>query len=170
MEGKKYDAGKPDWSLLPLDAVEEVVRVLTFGAGKHSREGWRTLPDANNRNFAAAMRHLVAFRRGDTQDVESGCSNLAHAICRLMFMLEAGNDEEAEKTKSEVIIKYYLLRSPNMTIDGKPFSGSLRDAETDDLVFGADEYTRAVELMGPRDQIWLVDTSGKTPEAVSRTA
>lgn len=32
MEGLKYDNGKLRWDLLPLDQVEKIVEVYTFGA------------------------------------------------------------------------------------------------------------------------------------------
>ena len=31
--GLKFDAGKPDWSLLPMECIEEVVNILGFGKG-----------------------------------------------------------------------------------------------------------------------------------------
>ena len=33
-EGRKFDAGKPDYTLLPWDSVEEIVKVLDFGLVK----------------------------------------------------------------------------------------------------------------------------------------
>jgi len=41
MNGVKYDSGKPDYTLLPLDALEQVVEVLTFGAAKYDRDNWK---------------------------------------------------------------------------------------------------------------------------------
>lgn len=32
------------------------------------------------------MRHLVAYRNGETTDPESGVSHLSHAFCNLMFL------------------------------------------------------------------------------------
>jgi hypothetical protein len=37
-EGVKYDQEKPDWSLMPLDVLEEVVKVLDAGAKKYTRK------------------------------------------------------------------------------------------------------------------------------------
>ena len=31
--GRKFDGGKRDYTLLPWDALEEIVKVLEFGAG-----------------------------------------------------------------------------------------------------------------------------------------
>ena len=85
-EGVKYDQDKPDWSLLPLEPIEDVVDVLTFGAKKYSPDNWKKVPDLHNRYFAAAMRHLVAWKNGEILDPESGKPHLAHAQCCLVFL------------------------------------------------------------------------------------
>ncbi|HKE56465.1 MAG TPA: dATP/dGTP diphosphohydrolase domain-containing protein [Pyrinomonadaceae bacterium] len=38
--GVKKDLGKLRWSLLPWDALEEVVKVLMFGASKYADRNW----------------------------------------------------------------------------------------------------------------------------------
>jgi hypothetical protein len=38
--------------------------------------------------FAALLRHLFAWWRGEELDPESGLSHLAHAGCCLMFLME----------------------------------------------------------------------------------
>jgi hypothetical protein len=74
------------WDLLPLEITEETVKVLTFGAKKYSPGGWKTVPDAKDRYFAAALRHLTAYQSGEKTDPESGLSHLAHAACCIMFL------------------------------------------------------------------------------------
>lgn len=96
MEGRKFDQGKPDWSLLPMKSVEEVVKVLTYGAEKYDRENWRIIPDAKNRYFAATMRHLTAWWNGERVDDETGISHLAHAICCLHFLEELDREKKEE--------------------------------------------------------------------------
>lgn len=86
-EGIKFDQDKPDWSLLPLYSLEEVVKVLDHGAKKYGRDNWRYLGAASNRYFAAAMRHLAAWQGGELKDPETGYSHLAHATCNLIFLL-----------------------------------------------------------------------------------
>ena len=54
--GIKYDGGKPDYSLLPFNALEEVVRVLTYGAAKYSRDNWKLVEPHKERYVAAALR------------------------------------------------------------------------------------------------------------------
>jgi hypothetical protein len=52
-EGRKFDAGKPDYTLLPWASVEEIVKVLDFGAKKYARDNWRHVDNAENRYLAA---------------------------------------------------------------------------------------------------------------------
>jgi len=87
-EGVKYDKEKPDYSLIPPSALEDVVKVLTFGAEKYDRHNWKKLDNLEDRYFAAAQRHLWAVMRGETHDPESGEHHYAHALCCIMYLLE----------------------------------------------------------------------------------
>ena len=84
--GKKLDSDKDRWDLLPLDALEDTVKVLTFGAKKYSDNNWKKVERADNRYFAACLRHLKAWQSGEIVDVESKVSHLGHAICCLIFL------------------------------------------------------------------------------------
>ena len=84
--GVKLDNEKPRWDLLPLGPVAGIVDVLTFGAKKYTPEGWRAVDNPRNRYYAAAMRHLFAWRQGELTDPESGLPHLAHAGCCLLFL------------------------------------------------------------------------------------
>ena len=86
--GMKYDSEKPDYTLIPPYALEETVKVLTFGANKYSPGNWKKLDSAWNRYFAAAQRHMWALQRNEENDPESGYHHAAHAVCCLLFMLE----------------------------------------------------------------------------------
>lgn len=88
MEGRKDDQGKTRWDLVQPLALEEYARVLTHGAKKYAPDNWREVPDAKRRYFAAALRHLWAWWKGEPIDPESGCHHLAHAMCCLTFLLE----------------------------------------------------------------------------------
>jgi hypothetical protein len=85
-KGVKNDSEKPDYSLLPLEALEGVVRVLAYGAKKYSRSNW-TRVRPTRRYFAAALRHLAQYKSGEQNDPESGQSHLAHAVASLVFCL-----------------------------------------------------------------------------------
>ena len=95
--GVKYDQDKLDWSLLPLEPIEDVVDVLTFGAKKYSADNWKQVPDLHDRYYAAAMRHITAWRKGEIKDPESGRPHLAHAQCCLIFL--AWFDKQGESNE-----------------------------------------------------------------------
>ena len=85
-EGVKYDSEKLRYDLFPVEALEEITKVLTYGAGKYAPDNWRKVEPCNDRYFAAAMRHMIAHRKGEQMD-ESGYHHLAHAACCIIFML-----------------------------------------------------------------------------------
>ncbi len=86
-DGRKFDAGKLRFSLLPAAAVRAVVGVLEYGAQKYAPDNWRKVPDARQRYFDAAQRHLWAWWGGEKVDAESGLSHLGHAACCVLFLL-----------------------------------------------------------------------------------
>ncbi len=86
MKGLKYDDGKRDWSLLPWEAVEEIVRVLEFGAKKYKRESWKEVVP-KERYDRAALRHRIAYQQGETFDQESGVHHLAHEAVNCIFKI-----------------------------------------------------------------------------------
>ena len=85
--GTKYDQDKLRYDLLPPECLEGIVEVLTFGAKKYAPNNWLKVPDAKDRYYAAAMRHLQAWRKGEITDPESGLHHLKHAATCLIFLL-----------------------------------------------------------------------------------
>ena len=83
--GMKFDDEKPRWDLLPLDTVEEFVKVLTKGAEKYDDNNWKKVE--GRRYFSALLRHLKDHQRGEKNDPETGLSHLAHAGSNLIFLL-----------------------------------------------------------------------------------
>lgn len=84
--GRKYDADKLRWDLLPTHLVEACVKVLTFGAKKYEPNNWQNVENGRDRYYAALMRHIVAWHNGEVVDPESGIEHLAHAMCNLVFL------------------------------------------------------------------------------------
>jgi len=84
-EGKKFDDGKQRWDLLPYDCIEEIVKIYTFGAKKYGDNQWQQVK--SDRYFAALMRHLIAWRSGESRDSESGLFHLAHAAWNCIALL-----------------------------------------------------------------------------------
>jgi len=94
MEGKKFDQNKPRMDLLPMDALLEVAKVLTFGATKYGDRNWELGIDPQ-RLRAAQMRHDAAMELGELTDPESGLIHTAHkatdALMELALRLRAGH-------------------------------------------------------------------------------
>ena len=96
--GVKFDQDKPQWTLLPFKALDEVVKVLTIGARKYAPDNWKKVPNARQRYIDAAFRHMSAYASGEKFDAETGKSHLAHAVCCLLFLLAFDLDKTLEKT------------------------------------------------------------------------
>jgi hypothetical protein len=79
--------GKLRWSLLPLDGVEEIVKVLEHGAKKYSVDNWKYVENGVERYWDSLVRHIMAWKKGEIIDPESGFSHLAHAGCNVLFLL-----------------------------------------------------------------------------------
>ena len=101
-KGIKFDSNKPEYGLVPANALHEIVKVLTYGAQKYSRENWRQVPERERRYFDAMMRHLWAVRRGELVDEETGLSHYAHAGCCLLYLLEMELDPAVKENDDEV--------------------------------------------------------------------
>lgn len=86
MTADKFDQNKVDLSLLDRTALEEIAKVMMFGAQKYDRDNWRK-GISQNRLCAAALRHLYAHVDSETFDPESGLLHLAHAGCCIMFAI-----------------------------------------------------------------------------------
>jgi hypothetical protein len=98
-EAVKFDNGKPDWSLVPFESLEGMVRVLEFGAAKYS--GWNWCDGGGfkwTRIIGSSLRHLFAFARGEDKDPESGLSHIYHVQCNMLFLAHyIGNKEKYNK-------------------------------------------------------------------------
>lgn len=88
-EAVKHDFGtdKYRYDLLPPGPLGEVAQVMDFGAKKYGDYNW-TKGTKWSRFFAAALRHLWAWWRGEDNDPESGRSHLAHVACCVLFLLQ----------------------------------------------------------------------------------
>ena len=131
MEGKKYDGEKPRMYLLPPKALTEIAKVLTFGANKYDENNWKKLDNLQNRYTGAALRHIFAHMDGEELDPETGLDHLAHAMCCLLFKLEAKLNETSKEERPREPIGQQYPESYTITFSG--FSDneerSVRDAE-----------------------------------------
>lgn len=86
MENKKqsvkndYKDHKLRWDLLPIETIENLVKVYSFGAEKYSENSWQNLPNFWERYKAAMLRHLCALEKGELIDSESGLPHTSHLM------------------------------------------------------------------------------------------
>lgn len=85
-EGVKHDDSKARYDLIPPELLETVARVLTFGATKYGERNWEK-GMSWGRVFAALMRHMWVWWRGEARDAETGYSHLWHAACCIAFLI-----------------------------------------------------------------------------------
>ena len=84
----KFDNDKVDWMILPYDALEEIIKVMEFGARKYARGNFASGEGLEyTRVLNSLMRHILAFSRGEDLDPETGISHMAHAGCNVLFLL-----------------------------------------------------------------------------------
>lgn len=92
--GAKLDSGKIMGELL-LDfnlAIEEILKVGTFGAKKYTPGGWIEVPEGYRRYTGALIRHLLKERREALDQDMNLCHQAAvawNALARLELMLRA---------------------------------------------------------------------------------
>lgn len=87
VDAVKHDDGKPDWSLVPFEALEGMAEVLKFGSKKYASWNWTQGGGFEYlRVMRSCLRHLFAFMRGEDLDPESGLSHIHHAQCNLLFL------------------------------------------------------------------------------------
>jgi hypothetical protein len=94
--GAKLDAGKPLPALVLggfARALQEVVKVGTYGAAKYTPNGWRDVPNGEARYNEAKVRHQLREMAGEAVDPETNILHAAHeawnALARLELMLQA---------------------------------------------------------------------------------
>ena len=82
----RFNSGKPKLSFVHPIIMEEIARVMEYGAKKYARDNWRKgLPI--NSIIDSALRHLMDFKEGSTYDKESNETELGHAACNIMFAM-----------------------------------------------------------------------------------
>lgn len=90
-----YDDGKLPLAWIPWDAVRAMNEVQQYGHIKYKdfnnyRKGMEV-----SRNLSCALRHISEYIDGVDLDHESGKNHLAHAMCRIAFVLQNLHDKTA---------------------------------------------------------------------------
>lgn len=63
-EGKKndYQDGKLRWDLLPLEEIEDIVKLYTAGSIKYGDNNWQNLENGYRRYKAAMLRLMMKLK------------------------------------------------------------------------------------------------------------
>lgn len=100
----RFNSGKNRLSLVPHELVEEVGKVMSYGASKYSPNNWR-----KGQSWMGVIdsleRHLLAFKKGEDIDPESGLLHLGHIGCNIAFLLNF------MKTHNELDDRPYSIKS-----------------------------------------------------------
>lgn len=75
------------WDLIPLEEIEDIVKVYTEGANKYGDNNWKHLENGYQRYKGAMLRHLVEYEKGTEFDEETGCRHLAQVAWNAIAML-----------------------------------------------------------------------------------
>jgi len=86
-KGLKDDKGKLRYDLITPESIEALAEVLTYGAKKYKPNSWQNVEDASNKHYAALMRHLIAWRKGEKLDPETKLNHIKHILTNTMFLL-----------------------------------------------------------------------------------
>jgi hypothetical protein len=92
----KNDEGKPRLDLIHPKALMSLGAVLAHGAKIYAPYGWKEEKDGRAKFYAAALRHLLAWKSGETHDKSSRLPHLSHAMANVMFLFGLSvHDDEA---------------------------------------------------------------------------
>lgn len=97
----RYNEGKVDYTMLPLDALEAEARVWMGGEAKYGRRNWERLWGDRTPEVvgASALRHLFAYLGGEEYDPESGLHHLAHLRANCAMGIRHSNNKKKGEDK-----------------------------------------------------------------------
>lgn len=91
----KHDKYKSRVDLITPEFILGMGDVLRYGAEVYGEEAWRDVPDGAKRYYGAIIRHLLQYKQGQVNDVESGLDHLLHAATNIMMLYHVkGNKED----------------------------------------------------------------------------
>jgi len=82
---KRYNTGKPRYSLIDYASLESLVRVLEFGESKYGRDNWK-LGLSKESVLDSMIRHVAKLNDGEECDSESGVSHIGHIMANCIFL------------------------------------------------------------------------------------
>lgn len=100
----RFNQGKVDYTLLPLDSLTEEARVWMAGEQKYGRKNWELLwgDDTPQVAMASALRHIFAYLSGEEFDPETGLHHLAHARCNCAMGIRHTKEKQKKQAQEEI--------------------------------------------------------------------
>lgn len=96
-EAVRHNQDKLRVDLIPVEFIEEVAKVFTFGAKKYSPNNWKGFTkEQQDEILGSLLRHILEYQKGNKLDSESGLHHLAHAACNISFILYFESEENKE--------------------------------------------------------------------------
>lgn len=93
------------WDLLPLQEIEDIVKVYTAGADKYGDNNWQNLENGYQRYKAALLRHLLEYEKGNEFDHETNCRHLAQVAWNAISMLYFSKHIKDHKDQINNLVK-----------------------------------------------------------------
>ena len=82
----RFDAGKIPYHLFPLDAFEEICKVMDFGAKKYAERNWEQ-GMSWSRVARSMLSHFISMCKGIERDEESDIPHAAHMAWNAIVLL-----------------------------------------------------------------------------------
>lgn len=118
MGADRFNTDKLKWSLVDFKSLEDMVRVLEFGAKKYDTDNWKKgLP--TKEIVESMLRHIYAYLDGEDLDPESGLPHIGHIQCNALFLsYMSKNKPEFDNRGSKTIpYEYEIFNDGNKVID-----------------------------------------------------
>ena len=89
----RFNTGKTDFTLIPVDSMEAEARVWMQGQEKYGRGNWEKLwgDDTPTVVIQSLYRHMLAILDGEIYDKESGEQHAAHIRCNAAMLIRYFN-------------------------------------------------------------------------------
>ena len=118
-ESIKETKNKLRWSLMPMKALEEVMKVIDFGANKYEINSWQN--NTIQECYDALFRHLVKFENKYHNDEypiddESGLDHMAHIATNALFILYLCKKNKENKLWRETKVRPIREETPEKLI------------------------------------------------------
>lgn len=149
----RFNTGKPQISKLFEfgSALDKLVRVMSQGAIKYDDGNWLLGGQDAAQFLDSGMRHMRAYKNGESYDPDTGCHHLAHAAWNSLAALRILHDEDPDLTPEFDQDAFVSQYSDRLTV-----TETAEDAVVDAMV--AAEAPHMIE--DSDGDIWYRDDNG----------